>query len=103
MAAPRADLARIRRWCASALPEDRREHARLEPEFGRLDVTIRLVDAAGSAPVARLRYTETTGLWSLHWFTESGGYHEHRGLGRTPHVRKILDYLASGADPIFRL
>lgn len=59
------------------------------------------VDEWTRSPIARLRYTAKTGLWSLYWRDRNGAFHEYDRFPSTPRVADILDYLDSHRDPIF--
>ncbi|WP_372493801.1 DUF3024 domain-containing protein [Prauserella aidingensis] len=52
-------------------------------------------------PIARLRYTRTTGRWSLYWRDRRMNFHEYKRNRPTKNVRVRLDYLDSHEDPIF--
>ena len=52
-------------------------------------------------PIARLRYTRTTGLWTLYWRDQNLKYHRHQPLDPSPRVQDLLDYSDDPADPIF--
>ena len=52
-------------------------------------------------PIARLHYTKTTGLWALYWRDRNLKYHRYQPLEPSPQTQDLLDYLDSGADPIF--
>ena len=52
-------------------------------------------------PIARLHYTKATGLWALYWRDRNLKYHRYQPLEPSPQIQDLLDYLDSGADPIF--
>ncbi|MHA6528157.1 DUF3024 domain-containing protein [Corynebacterium pyruviciproducens] len=51
-------------------------------------------------PVARLRYTQSTGLWSLYWRDRNLKFHQY-DFEPTPRVQDLLDYISTSQDPIF--
>lgn len=51
--------------------------------------------------VARLRYTETTGLWSIYWCDQNLKFHEYQRKRPTKNVQSLLDHIGSHEDPIF--
>lgn len=107
MALPELDLARIHRWCDSLVPEDIWHELKIEADEAPRHVTIVEVrppwDGVGEhtrQPVARLRYTMTTGLWSLYWCDQNSKFHEY-DIEPTPHVDVLLHYIEHSGDPIF--
>lgn len=57
-------------------------------------------DEVTKFPIARLRFTMKTGLWTLYWRDRNLKFHEY-DFPPTPNVLVILDYLDSHEDPIF--
>ncbi|AGF71189.1 DUF3024 domain-containing protein [Corynebacterium halotolerans] len=108
MAIPELDRARVVRWAENQVPEHVRDQVRVEAEVDGHRITI--VESHPSfhdenewtgTPVARLRYTGTTGDWTLYWRDRNLKFHLYRDFPATPHVQEILDFLDSRADPIF--
>ena len=52
-------------------------------------------------PIARLHYSKTTGLWTLYWRDRNLKYHRYQPVEPSAQIQDLLDYLDSGADPIF--
>lgn len=52
-------------------------------------------------PVARLRYTGTTGLWSLYWRDHDGKFHIYDRHEPTVQVRELLEILGDYRRSIF--
>ncbi|WP_246285967.1 DUF3024 domain-containing protein [Microbacterium pseudoresistens] len=52
-------------------------------------------------PIVRLRYVGTTGQWSIYWADRHSRFHEYTRKRPTKRVQTLLDYIGSGADPIF--
>lgn len=109
MAIPVDDGLRIGLWCREQTPEESCGVMRIECEIADRHVTVFDARAPwdGSdglwsrTPVARLRYTGTTGLWSLYWCDSAGRFHEYRSRRPAKRVQTLLDHLAHSGDPIF--
>lgn len=108
MAIPETDLGRIRLWCRIRVPEHLWAELKVEADVGARHVDIVEVrppwDGIGEhtrSPVARLRYTATTGLWSIHWRDSNLKFHEYEGKRPTKTVQSLLDHIADSGDPIF--
>jgi hypothetical protein len=52
-------------------------------------------------PVARLRYTATTGQWAIYWRDRHLKFHEYKRKRPTKNVQALLDYIEDSGDPIF--
>lgn len=107
MAIPDIDLQRIRRWCDARVPKHLWAELKVEADVEARHVTIVEVrppwDGQGEHtrfPIARLRYTQTTGKWSLYWRDRNLKFHAC-DIAPTPTVQKLLDYIIDSADPIF--
>ncbi len=107
MAIPELDLARIRKWCDERVPEHLWEQVKVEADVADRHVTIvevrPLWDGRGDRtrfPIARLRYTKTTQLWSLYWRDRNLKFHAY-DLEPSRSVSDLLDYIANSGDPIF--
>jgi hypothetical protein len=69
---PDLDLAAIRRYCEQRIPPDARDEVRVEPPVTQntVDLVERRApwrddaDTWSEQPIARLRYTATSGLWT---------------------------------------
>lgn len=108
MAMPETDLLRIGRWCRERVPEHLWEQVRVEAEIADRHVTIIETrppwDGQGGwtrFPIARLRYTKTTGQWSIYWRDRNLKFHEYTRKRPTKNVQSLLDYIGSHQDPIF--
>ena len=106
---PQLDVARVQRWCASQVPQHIRNEIRIECDVAPRHLTIcecrpPWCEGVGPHwtrfPIARLRYTKTTGLWTL-WRDHNLQYHRYQRLDPSPRVQDLLDYLDSRADPVF--
>lgn len=108
MAIPELDLARIHRWAGKQVPARVRDLVRFEAEVDGHRVTIvefqpsfRDKQEWMGHPIARLRYTRTTGEWTLYWRDRNLKFHLYQDIPATPHVQEILDFLGEKSDPIF--
>ncbi len=52
-------------------------------------------------PIARLRYTRTTGLWSIYWRDRNLKFHEYRWKESSRDMRSLLDHTEHSGDPLF--
>lgn len=108
MAIPAADVDRIRLWCRERVPEHLWDQVRVEADVTTRHVDIVEVrppwDGVGEHtrfPIARLRYTTKTGLWSIHWRDGNLKFHEYKRKAPTKGVQPQLDWVADSGDPIF--
>nr|WP_286346836.1 DUF3024 domain-containing protein [Frondihabitans sucicola] len=51
--------------------------------------------------MARLRYTATTGEWSLYWRDRHLRFHRCDQVPPTRQLQVLLDVVAESGDPIF--
>ncbi|OSM44624.1 DUF3024 domain-containing protein [Nesterenkonia sp. PF2B19] len=110
MAVSSTDLQRIADWCEQRTPEHVRDQIWIEH-----DVTPRHVDImecrpdwmdpqnrpAMRFPIARLRYTTRTGLWTIYWRDRNLTFHHYPDFQPTSNVREALAFLDTTDDPIF--
>lgn len=109
MAVPAADVEYIEEWCDQRVPDSAKDRIRIEH-----DVTNRHVDILechppfspkftewSRHPVARLRYTTRTGLWSIYWRDRNLKFHHYPDFQPTSNVREVLAFLDTTDDPIF--
>lgn len=70
------DIARVQRWCRGRTPARFHSEVRVELDVAERHLTIVECRPPWRAdvgpewtrfPIARLRYTKTTGAWSLYW------------------------------------
>lgn len=107
MGIPQIDLARIRRWCNARVPQHLWDQVKVEADVADRHVTIVEVrppwDGQGEPtrfPIARLRYTKSTKLWSLYWRDRNLKFHAY-DIAPSLLVDDLLDYIENSADPIF--
>ncbi|HLS49616.1 MAG TPA: DUF3024 domain-containing protein [Actinomycetaceae bacterium] len=108
MALPETDLHRIRLWARERVPEHLWDQVKVEADISDRHVDIVEVrppwDGVGERtrfPIARLRYTKSTGLWAIYWRDRNLEFREYKPKRPTKNVKALLDYIDSGEDPIF--
>ena len=101
------DIVRIRHWCDARVPEHLWDEAKVEADAAERHVTIVEVrppwDGQGEhtrLPIARLRFTKSTKLWSLYWRDRNLKFHAY-DIEASPLVDDLLDYIDNSGDPIF--
>jgi len=96
---PDVDVARVQRWCQERVPEGVRDRIRVEVDVADRQMTIVEChppwrDDMGPEwtrfPVARLRYTRSTGLWSLLWRDRNLRFHTYDRVPASPRVEDLL-------------
>jgi hypothetical protein len=104
------DVARIQRWCRARVPEHVRDEIRVEADLADRHVTIVecrppwRVDAGREwtrFPIARLRYTKATRLWSLYWRDRNLKFHTYERASPTASVDDLLAELDRDPTAIF--
>lgn len=104
------DVARIQRWCRARVPESVRDEVRVEAEVADRQVTIVecrppwLPDVETEwtrLPVARLRFTKSTGLWSLFWRDRNLRFHSYDLVPPTARVEELLAEVDRDPTAIF--
>ena len=90
------------------MPEHLWPQVKVEADIGPRHVTIVEVrppwDGVGEHtrfPIARLRYTASTGLWSIYWRDRNLKFHQYDRKRPTKNVQALLDHIADSGDPIF--
>lgn len=110
MAISEIDVARVQRWCAGRVPEQARNEVRVECEVADRHLTIverrppfraDLGPEWSSIPVARLRYTASTGLWQLYWRDRRLRFHLYDRVAATARVEVLLDEVDANPTCIF--
>jgi hypothetical protein len=109
MSLPEDDLARVRRWVAE---QNERIGVHIDEMRVEVDVDARAVTIFECRPpwredfgpgwsrreVARLRYTTSTGVWTLYWPDRNSRFHRYDDLAPTPTLDRLLAEIE--ADPI---
>ena len=97
---PETDVVRVQRWCRARVPAQVRDQVRVEADVAERHVTIvecrppwrtDLGAEWTRFPIARLRYTKSTRLWSLYWRDRNLRFHEY---DRVPAAASVEDLLA---------
>lgn len=108
MAIPETDLLRIQHWSRERVPQHLWPQVKVEADVEPRHVTIVEVrppwDGVGDHtrfPIARLRYTATTGQWSIYWRDRNLKLHQYDRTRPAKNVQALLDYIADSGDPIF--
>lgn len=109
MPIPEIDVRRVRNWCEGETSPLLNDELRVEADLSATAVTIVETrppwnDPTGvwtRFPIARLRYTAKTGLWSLYWRDRHLRFHQYDRVPPTRQVQVLLDYVADSGDPIF--
>ena len=108
VATPDVDLHRIELWCRDRVPEHLWAQVKVEADVEPRHVTIVEVrppwDGVGEYtrfPIARLRYTSSTGLWAIYWRDRNLKYHVYERKRPSKNIQTLLDHIADGGDPIF--
>lgn len=96
---PDLDVARVRRWCAERVPAHVRDQVRVDCDSAPGHLTIMECHAPRDtepgadwyrSPVARLRYTKKTRMWSLYWSDRNSRFHEYDLIAPSPRVEDLL-------------
>ena len=87
---PELDIASIRRWCEQRVPEHIRNQVRegTGPEWTRF-------------PIARLRYTQATRMWTLYWRDRNLRFHRYDQLEPSPDIDDLLTEIDRDPTAIF--
>jgi hypothetical protein len=108
MALPETDVHRIRLWARERVPEHLWDQVKVEA-----DVSDRYVDIVEVRPpwngvgehtrfpIARIRYTKSTGLWAIYWRDRNLKFHEYKRKRPNKNVQALLDHIETSGDPIF--
>lgn len=102
------DLARVRQWCADRLPGHLRDQVRIEVEVEARHWTIVECrpswDGVGDwtrLPVARVRFTKVTGLWTLYWRDRNLRFHLYDRVDASADVQTLLEEIEQDPMAIF--
>jgi hypothetical protein len=107
---PEMDVARVQRWCRARVPERVRDQVRVEADLAERHVTIVECRPPWRAdagpewirfPVARLRYTKATRLWSLYWRDRNLKFHAYEQVPASASVEGLLAELDRDPTAIF--
>jgi hypothetical protein len=107
---PEMDVARVDRWCRARVPDRVRDQVRVEADLAVRHVTIVECrrpwrDDMGPEwtrfPIARLRYTKATGMWSLWWRDRNLRFHAYDLVAPSATVEELLAEVARDLTGIF--
>ncbi len=107
MALPERDLDRIRLWCREMWPENFWDQVKCEADVAdrHIDIVeVRPLGANGEdirEQIARLRYTMSTGLWTLYWCDSNFKFHVYPHKRPAKRVQTLLDHIENSGDPTF--
>ncbi|MGH3327011.1 MAG: DUF3024 domain-containing protein [Streptomycetales bacterium] len=100
----------MRRWCEQRVPGHARDQVRVECDEAPGHLTIvecraPWYDDMGPDwtrfPIARLRYTTSTALWSLYWRDRNLRFHRYDPVAPTASVEAVLDEVSRDPTAIF--
>ena len=109
-ALPELDVARVRRWCAQRVPAHLHNEIRVECDVGSRHLTIvecrppwrkDLGEEWTRFPIARLRYTKATKLWSLYWRDRHLRFHVYDRLAPSARIEDLLQEIDRDQTAIF--
>jgi len=107
---PELDVARVERWCRARVPEQVRVQVRVEVDVADRHLTIVECRPPWRAdlgtewtrfPIARLRYTKGTRLWSLYWRDRNLRFHSYDRVPATTSVEDLLAEVDRDPTAIF--
>ncbi len=110
MTLPELDVARVQRWCRARVPERVRDQVRVEVDVAPRHLTIVECRPPWRAdvgpdwtrhPIARFRYTRSTGQWSLYWRDRNLRFHEYDRVAPTDRLEELLMELDLDPTAIF--
>lgn len=93
------DVARVQRWCRAQVPERVRDQVRIEVDVAPRHLTVvecRAPWRTGDGPewtrhpIARLRYTQSTGQWALYWRDRNLRFHAYHLVPPTLQFEDLL-------------
>jgi hypothetical protein len=108
---PEMDVARVQRWCRTRVPEHVRDQIRVEVDVAERHLTIMECrppwqeEEPGSEwsrfPIARIRFTKTTGLWELLWRDRHLRFHLYDLGPATVTIEDLLSEVERDPTAIF--
>jgi len=107
---PETDVARVQRWCRARVREHVRDEVRVEADVAERHLTIVECRPPWRAdfgsewtrfPIARLRYTKATRLWSLYWRDRNLKFHEYDRVSASACVEELLAEVDRDPTAIF--
>lgn len=105
---PETDLHRIHLWARERVPEHLWPELKVEAEVADRHVDIVEVRPNWTGkgdpirfPIARLRYTKSSGQRSIYWRDRHLKFHECKRKRPSKNIQSLLDYSEKSGDPIF--
>jgi hypothetical protein len=100
---PDLDVTCVQRWCANKVPAHLRDVLSVECVIadGYLTIYEGYGPDSTRTPIALLRYTIETGLWTLYSSDRYQNFHRYPFLTPSPRIQDVLDHIDSSGDPIF--
>ena len=107
---PETDVARVQRWCRARVPDHVRDQVRVEADLAERHLTIVECRPPGRLdigpewtrfPIARLRYTKATRLWSLYWRDRNLKFHAYDRVPASASVEELLAEVDRDPTAIF--
>ena len=107
---PELDIARVRRWCQQRVPAHARDQVHVEYDIGSRQLTIvecrppRREDIGPEwtrFPIARLRYTQATKMWTLYWRDRNLRFHRYDQIEPSPSIDDLLQEIDRDPTAIF--
>lgn len=107
MPLPELDVERLRDYCQAKVPDHALHQVRIELDLSPGAATIVEVRAPWREdfgpewtrmPVARLRYVQRTGVWTLYHRDRHGRFHRYPLTGPSAKIKVLIDEIDS--DPI---
>lgn len=106
---PELDLARVRRFCQTRIPEHARNQVRLEADVRGRSITLvecRPLWSDASAEwtrmkIAQLRYDESAPSWTLYCADRNERWHRYWDLDASETISALLDEIDEDPTGIF--
>lgn len=109
MSLPETDVARVRRWVERRNEENGEFIGEMRVEMDADGRAITIFDCRPPLreefgpewvrqEVARLRYTKSTGTWTLYWPDRHSRFHRYEGVDPTSKIERLLEEV--DADPL---
>jgi hypothetical protein len=104
------DVARVRRWCERRVPAHLRDQMRVEVDVRPRDLTIVECrppwrDGLGPDwtrfPIARIRYSQATRMWTLYWRDRKLRFHRYENAAASNRIDPLLDEIDRNRTGIF--
>ena len=100
----------MQRWCRGRVPEHVRDEVRVEADVAQRYLTIVECRPPWRAdfgpdwtrfPIARLRYTQATKLWSLYWRDRNLKFHKYDRVPASASIEVLLAEIDRDPTAIF--